>query len=84
MLSNIYSLIEMSTIVTLTKPVKVRFSDGKTMTIRIFNKRIPYKPNEFRIRVDTPLAKAILGKKVGSTVEYRVGNHINKVDLIID
>lgn len=72
----------MQPVVTLSKPVKIRFSDGKTMTIRIFHKRIPYKPNEFRIRVDTPLAKAILGKEIGSTVEYKVGDHMNKVDLI--
>lgn len=74
------------TIVNLNKPVKLRFSDGDELVIKIIEQgsKQPLKkePPEFIITTEAPIAKAILGHTTGEEIEYFVEDNIQKVTIV--
>ena len=74
------------TIVNLNQPVKLRFSDGDELIIKIVEQKPkwPFKkePPEFLINSETPIAKAILGHTTGEEIEYSVEDHKQKVTIV--
>lgn len=69
-------------IVDLNKLVKIRFSDGDELLVRLFEKS-PNQPSaEFPLNKEAPLGKAILGHTKGEQIEYRVRDSIHKVTIL--
>ncbi len=76
----------MSKIVTFNIPIKVRFTDGYQLTITIIDDditRFPQKSSQLIVSKNSPIAKAILGKKQGDTGKYIVVGR-NYVVTIVD
>lgn len=73
-------------IVNLNKPVKLRFSDGDELIIKIVEQK-PKQPfrkesTELLINTEAPIAKAILGHTTGEEIEYSVEDNIQKVIIL--
>lgn len=73
-------------IVNLNKPVKLRFSDGDELVIKIIEQK-PKQPlkkesQEFMITTEAPIAKAILGHTSGEEIEYSVEDSLQKVTIV--
>jgi len=72
-------------VVDLNKLVKIRFSDGYELFIRIVEQKKPDEINQFEeLKVDTktPAAKAILGHRIGEKIEYVVEENIQRVSIL--
>lgn len=74
------------TIVNLNKPVKLRFSDGDELVVKIIEQGSKQshrkEPQEFIITTEAPIAKAILGHTKGEEIEYRVRGNVQKVTIV--
>ncbi len=68
-------------IVTLNKPVKVRFKNGSPMMITIYSDT-PVSQVGFLVNINAPLAKAILGQPFGKTIAFKVEEKIVVVKII--
>lgn len=68
--------------VDLNKLVKVRFSDGDELLIRLFDKTSYQTSNELPVNKEAPLAKALLGHSRGEQIIYQVRNNTYKVTIL--
>lgn len=69
-------------LVDLNKLVKIRFSDGEELFIRVFEKSPVKLSEEFPVNKEAPVAKALLGHTKGEQVEYNVRNNTYKVTIL--
>lgn len=69
-------------VVDFNKLVKVRFSDGDELLVRIFENSSPQSADGLPINKDAPLGKAILGHTKGEQIEYTVRNNTYKVTIL--
>lgn len=69
-------------VVGLNKLVKIRFSDGDELLIRIFENPASQSSDEFPVNKDAPLAKALLGHSVGEEIEYGVEENKQNVTIL--
>lgn len=69
-------------IVGLNKLVKIRFSDGDELLVRIFEDSPFQSSSEFPINKEAPLGKALLGHTKGEQIEYKVGDNTYKVTIL--
>ena len=69
-------------VVDLNRLVKIRFSDGNELLVRVF-KKSPFRSScEFPLNKEAPLGKAILGHTKGEQIEYNVRGSIYKVTIL--
>lgn len=69
-------------VVDLNKLVKIRFSDGDELLVRIFENPTSQSSDEFPLNKEAPLGKALLGHTKGDLVEYTVRNNTYKVTIL--
>lgn len=69
-------------VVDLNKLVKIRFSDGEELFIRVFEKSPVKLSEEFPVNKEAPVAKALLGHTKGEQIEYTVRNNTYKVIIL--
>lgn len=72
-------------VVDLNKLVKIRFSDGYELLIRIVEQKKIDEINpseELKIDTKTPAAQAILGRRIGEKIEYLVEENIQQVSIL--
>lgn len=69
-------------VVDLNKIVKIRFSDGDELLVRIFETS-PFKSSsEFPVNKESPLGKALLGHTKGEQIEYKVEGNTQQVAIL--
>lgn len=78
------SLVKMSQDLTidLNKLVKIRFSDGNELLVRIFENSSNQSSDEFPVNKEAPLGKALLSHTKGEQIEYKVENNTYKVTIL--
>lgn len=69
-------------VVDLNKLVKIRFSDGDELLVRIFENLPAQSTNEFPVNKESPLGKALLGHTKGEQIEYQVEGSIQQVAIL--
>jgi len=62
--------------------VKVIFSNGNTRLFKISTNSDHAAPESGIISLESPLGHALMGKKQGDDVEYRVGERLLKVKIV--
>lgn len=67
--------------VEIDSRVEVRFQSGEIMSCVIANS-YRQDPNHNIISCDSPLGKALLGKKRGDTICYRVHDRVFQADIV--
>ena len=71
-----------NSIVNFNKLVKIRFSDGDQLIVRVFEKSPIQLADEFPLNKEAPLGKAILGHTKGEQIEYQVRNNTYRVTIL--
>lgn len=81
-------LVEQKTkkaVVSLNKPVKLRFAEVE-LVVKIVNKKLkafePIIQEEFLINNNTLFAQTLLGHKAGDKVKYKAQGKIQKVTIL--
>ena len=69
-------------VVDLNKLVKIRFSDGNELLVRIFENSPFQYSSEFPLNKEAPLGKALLGHTIGEEIEYCVEKNMQKVVIL--
>lgn len=74
-----------NSVVNLNALVKIRFSDGYELLIRIVEqKKLDEIDQSEELKIDkrTPVAQAILGRRVGEEMKYKVEGNIQQVSIV--
>lgn len=71
-----------NSIVNLNKLVKIRFTDGNELSIRIIEHPNFQHSAEFLVNKEAPLGKALLGHYEGEEIEYFVEGNNQKVVIL--
>jgi transcription elongation GreA/GreB family factor len=71
-----------STIIREGQSVKVLFSNGNIRLFKISANPNHAAPESGIISLESPLGHALMGKTVGTEVEYKVGDRILKVKIV--
>jgi len=69
-------------VVDLNKLVKVRFSDGDELLVRIVENPPFQSSDVVLVNKDAPLGKALLGHSLGEEIEYCVEENKQKVTIL--